>query len=138
MIVKRSRGGGAVPPIARSLSAVIEAKLSAIMSPVDPVLCAQRYFTPRPKIGLQAREWRVGKINPAPNLAGVLAVCDEHQTEDIDKFKHLGSMFVANGQDTEEIRSRVNLARSPFFRLQPCLWSRCEVSLRTKDRVYQT
>ncbi len=29
--------------------------------------------------------------------------------EDVDKFKYLGSMFVANGQGTEEIRSRINL-----------------------------
>ncbi len=46
-------------------------------------------------------------------------------------------MFVANGQCTEEIRSRINLARSAFSRLQSCLWSRREISLRTKGRVYQ-
>ncbi len=53
------------------------------------------------------------------------------------KFKYLGSMFVANGQGTEEIRSRINLAHSAFSRLQSCLWSRREISLRTKGRVYQ-
>ncbi len=37
--------------------------------------------------------------------------------EDVDKFKHLGSMFVANGQGAEEIRSRINLIRSAFFHL---------------------
>ncbi len=57
--------------------------------------------------------------------------------EDVDKFKYLGSMFIANGQGTEEIRSRINLARSPFCRLQSCLWPRREISLRTKARVYQ-
>ncbi len=46
-------------------------------------------------------------------------------------------MFVANGQGTEEIRSRINLARSAFSRLQSCLWSRREISLRTRGRVYQ-
>ncbi len=46
-------------------------------------------------------------------------------------------MFVANGWGTEEIRSRFNLARSAFSRLQSCLWSRREISLRTKGRVYQ-
>ncbi len=29
--------------------------------------------------------------------------------EDVDMFKYLGSMCVANGQGTEEIRSRINL-----------------------------
>ncbi len=46
-------------------------------------------------------------------------------------------MFVANGQRTEAIRSRINLARSTFSRLKSCLWSWCEISLRTKSRVYQ-
>ncbi len=46
-------------------------------------------------------------------------------------------MFVANGQGTEEIRSRINLARSAFSRPQSCLWSRREISLSTKGRVYQ-
>ncbi len=62
---------------------------------------------------------------------------DGEPLEDVDKFKYLGSMFVANGQDTEEIRSRINLARSAFSRLQSCLWSRREIPLRTKGRVYQ-
>ncbi len=65
------------------------------------------------------------------------AVLLEGETlEDVDEFKYLGSMFVANGQGTEEIRSRINLARSALSRLQSCLWSRCEMSLRTKGRVY--
>ncbi len=34
---------------------------------------------------------------------------DGEPLEDVDKFKYLGSMFVANGQGTEEIRSRINL-----------------------------
>ncbi len=46
-------------------------------------------------------------------------------------------MFVANGQDTDEIRSRINLARSAFLRLQSCPWSRREISLCTKGKVYQ-
>ncbi len=46
-------------------------------------------------------------------------------------------MFVANGQGTEEIRSRIDLARSAFSGLQSCLWSRREILLQTKGRVYQ-
>ncbi len=62
---------------------------------------------------------------------------DDEPLEDVEKFKYLCSMFVANGQGTEEIRSRINLAHSAFSCLQSCLWSRSEISLRTKDRVYQ-
>ncbi len=43
---------------------------------------------------------------------------DGEPLEDMDKFKYLGAMFVANSQGTEEKRSRINLARSAFSRLQ--------------------
>ncbi len=56
---------------------------------------------------------------------------------DEDKLKYLDSMFVSNGQGTEGIKSRVNLDRSALFRLQSCLWSRREIPLRTKGKVYQ-
>ncbi len=65
------------------------------------------------------------------------ALLDGEPLEDVDKFKYLGSMFVANSKGTEEIRSKINLARSARSRLQSCLWSRREISLRTKGRVYQ-
>ncbi len=42
---------------------------------------------------------------------------DGQPLEDVDKSKYLGSMFVANGQGTEEIRSRINIASSAFSRL---------------------
>ncbi len=41
---------------------------------------------------------------------------DGEHLEDVGKFKYLGSMFIANDQGTEEIRSRINLARSAFSR----------------------
>ncbi len=47
---------------------------------------------------------------------------DGEPLEDVERFKYLGLMFVANGQGTKEIRSRINLARSAFSRLQSCLW----------------
>ncbi len=40
---------------------------------------------------------------------------DGEPLEDVEKFKSLFMMFVANGQGTEEIRSRVALARSAFL-----------------------
>ncbi len=58
--------------------------------------------------------------------------------EYVDQFKYLGSMFVTNGQSTEEIRNMNHLAPSTISRLQPRLWLRREISLRTKGRVYWT
>ncbi len=46
-------------------------------------------------------------LNPGEQRQAVL--------EDVHKFKYLGSMFVANGQGTEEIRGKMNLARSSFY-----------------------
>ncbi len=44
----------------------------------------------------------------------------------------INSMFIANGQGTEEIRSRIIIACSVFSHQQSCLWLRCEISLCTK------
>ncbi len=44
----------------------------------------------------------------------LMVLFDGEPLKDVNKFKYLDSMFVANGQDTEEIRSRINLARSAF------------------------
>ncbi len=74
-------------------------------------------------------------FNPGEQRQAVLL--DGEPLEDVERFKYLGLMFVANGQGTEEIRSRINLARSAFSRLQSRLLSRREISLRTKGRVYQ-
>ncbi len=46
-------------------------------------------------------------------------------------------IFIANSWGTEDTRSRINLTSSTFSRLQSCLWSWREISLRTKGRVYQ-
>ncbi len=62
---------------------------------------------------------------------------DGEPLEDVEKFKYLGSIFIANSQGTEEIRSLINLARYAFSCLQSCLWSGREISLRPKTRVYQ-
>ncbi len=79
------------------------------------------------------------------NVMPALIPCEQRQAvllvgeplEDVEKYKYLGYAFIANGQGTEEIRSSINLARPTFSRLQSCIWSRHETSLRTKFRVYQ-
>ncbi len=47
---------------------------------------------------------------------------------DVGNFKCFSFIFTANAQSTEEIRSRINFARSTFSRLQSCLCSRREIS----------
>ncbi len=53
-----------------------------------------------------------------------VVLLDGEPLDDVDKYKYLSSMSVANGQGTEDIRSIITLARSAFSRLQSCLWSR--------------
>ncbi len=55
---------------------------------VDPAFCTQRYFTPRPKTGLEARECGTGKTNRASDLLGALAICDKHRAE-IREFSNI-------------------------------------------------
>ncbi len=44
-------------------------------------LSTQRHFTPRPKIGLQARGSRLDKVNTASDLFGALSILSEHRTK---------------------------------------------------------
>ncbi len=46
---------------------------------------------------------------------------DGEPVEDFEKFKDLSSLFIANGQGTEQIRSRINLTLSAFSCLLSCL-----------------
>ncbi len=73
-----------------------------------------------------------------PSVQRQAVLLDGEHLDDVERFEYLRSMFVANGQGTEKVRSRINLARSAFSRLQSCLWSWREISLRAKGRVYQT
>ncbi len=52
--------------------------------------------------------------------------------------KYLGGAFTATGQPVDEIAARINLARATFNRLYTSLWSRRELSGRTKGRIYET
>lgn len=48
----------------------------------------------------------------------------------------LGSLITKTVQGTNEIESCIAKARATIICLQTCLWSRREISLRTKFRVY--
>ncbi len=58
-------------------------------------------------------------LNPTDQRQAIFL--DGEPLEDVDKFRYLGPKVIANGQSTEEIRSRVNLARSTFSLQQSCL-----------------
>lgn len=57
--------------------------------------------------------------------------------EEVDSFAYLGSKCTATGQGFSDIERRISLARHVFSSLQRNLWSRQEVSVKTKGRIYQ-
>ncbi len=59
----------------------------------------------------------VSALIPGEQRQAVLL--DGEPSEDVEKFKYLDSMFVATGQGTKEIRSRINFAGSEFFSCNP-------------------
>ena len=57
--------------------------------------------------------------------------------ESVDCFKYLGSTILPTGQAFNEIELRINHGRAAFLRLKKALWTRREINLKTKARVYQ-
>lgn len=73
-------------------------------------------------------------IPPAERLAVTL---NGETVEEVEQFKYLGATFTATGQGKDEIAIRISRARAAFVRLQRRLWSRQEIKLSTKARIYQ-
>nr|CAH8840565.1 unnamed protein product [Trichobilharzia regenti] len=57
--------------------------------------------------------------------------------EIVPSFRYLGSIMLPNGQAKNEVNARISNARNAFLQLRSVLWSKREISLRTKIRVYQ-
>ncbi len=79
-------------------------------------------------INVSKTDLKSALIPGAQRLVGLL---HDGPQKDVDKFKYLGSMFIAKGQDAEENGITIYLARSAFPRLQSCLWLRREIFLGT-------
>ena len=72
-----------------------------------------------------------------------LVPSDQHSTitlegqpiEEVDSFVYLGSKCMMTGQGSMDVDRRISLARYAFSSLQKSLWSRREISTRTKSRI---
>nr|VZH89496.1 unnamed protein product [Spirometra erinaceieuropaei] len=62
---------------------------------------------------------------------------DGCQLEEVDSFKYLGARLLPNGQSKDDVVSRIDAARWVFSSLRKCLWSRRDLSIATKIRVYR-
>ncbi|VDM02079.1 unnamed protein product [Schistocephalus solidus] len=62
---------------------------------------------------------------------------DGCQLEEVDSFKYLGARMLPNGQSKDDIVFRIDAARRVFSGLRKCLWTRRDISITTKIRVYR-
>jgi hypothetical protein len=58
------------------------------------------------------------------------------QLEQVEEFKYLGSLIDIRDGASCEIKPRISMAWRTFGQLRKSLWSRREISLKTKLRVY--
>ncbi|VDN54608.1 unnamed protein product [Dracunculus medinensis] len=56
--------------------------------------------------------------------------------EEVPDFKYLGSTLIPNGQAKDDITTRITAARNAFFLLTKPLWSRREITIKTKVRMF--
>ncbi len=95
------------------------------------ILCSNYRETPQSSCALVVMSARI----PIEQYQAVLL--GGSPLENVDKFEYLGPMCVENGQGTEEIKCRINLACSAVSLLQSHLWSGSEISSCTMNRVYR-
>ncbi|VDM04208.1 unnamed protein product [Schistocephalus solidus] len=58
------------------------------------------------------------------------------QLKDVDSLKYLGARLLPNGQSKDGIVFRIDTARRVFSILRKCLWTRRDISIGTKIRIY--
>ncbi len=86
---------------------------------------------------INASNTKVMSTQPRPGTQHTIHL-DGVLLEEVASFKYLGSSFMATGQAKDEISGRIGLARSAFTRLKYAQWSRRDISLNTKGRIYET
>ncbi len=72
-----------------------------------------------------------------PSSRGTITL-DVVPSEEVSSFKYRGASFTATRQAVGKLAATVNLARAAFNRLHTSLWSRHEISRRTKGQIYES
>jgi hypothetical protein len=86
------------------------------------------------KVGLRIN---VGKTKVMYSCCEPAAVALNGQAlEIVNSFTYLGSEITPTGDVTNETRKRIAKASGAFRSLERCLWSRNDISAKTKARVY--
>jgi hypothetical protein len=82
------------------------------------------------------------KINP--DKSKTMSFCsappditiDGVRLEKVDHFRYLGSLITVDGTSEKDIECRIGFAQASFQKLSTCLFSREDISISTKMRVY--
>jgi len=80
-----------------------------------------------------------------PDKSKVMSICTiapckisvyGSELENVDSFRYLGSLLSADGCSDRDIVSRIGFAQASFQQLYPCFFSRKDISIQLKVRVY--
>lgn len=55
--------------------------------------------------------------------------------QEVPNFKYFGSTLISNGHVKNESEARIMVAKNVYFHLMKPLWSRYEITIKTKVRV---
>ncbi|BHF57408.1 hypothetical protein SprV_0100034900 [Sparganum proliferum] len=89
-------------------------------------------------VGLSINAWKIKAFSSCiPDQEKAPLGIDGCQLEEVDSCKYLGAWLLPNGQSKEDIFSRIDAARWVFSSLRKCLWTRRDISIATKIRVYR-
>ena len=112
--------------------AIIGASYTEVQSAVDRIA---RFST---VVGLKINELKTKVMSACITPQDTLPITvGGAQLKEVLSFKYLGSMITPNGQSADDVSIRISKAHSAFSRLQRGLWSRNEICLSTKIRIYQ-
>ena len=90
-------------------------------------------------IGLEINAAKTKCISAlVPSTQDLHLLVDGARVEVVESFVYLGSKCIPTGQGYADVERRINSARAAFIRLQRCLWSRREIELNTKCRIFQS
>ena len=71
------------------------------------------------------------------NDSQVEVVLGGEKVESVDEFVYLGSVISSSGTSEKDINRRINLGQYKFNELSKAVWSRREISLKTKVQIYR-
>ncbi|VDP85385.1 unnamed protein product [Echinostoma caproni] len=87
------------------------------------------------EIGFEITPNKTKMFATPPDQAEHPLQLDGRTVEIVSDFKYLGSTILPNGQAKDDVKRRIDTARTAFLQLRTTLWRQNEISLKTKLKV---